>query len=361
LSKLTEIIAERVHSKGIISFAEFMELALYCPEHGFYEKKKDTVGRGGHFYTSVSVGSLLGKLLAFRFAKWLQQLNPHSDSTLSLVELGAHDGQLACDILGWLRTNVPCQLKMTEYLIVEPSRRRREWQQEKLRPFGASVRWVDRLPDEIQGIIFSNELLDAMPVRRLEWNAILRQWMEWGVICRKDAFTWKLMELPSPPRLETILASELEDVLPDKFAWEVSEDALSIWRESARNLKKGYLVAFDYGFRELDLLERSRPGGTLRSYHEHSVSLDVLDKPGDQDITYSVNFDAICRAGENEGLFTRAMSSQSQFLSHALKEAYESTEWTPTGDEATQFQTLSHPDHLGSSFQALIQSRDAVG
>src|SRR5260370_42257479 len=99
-----EHIREEIRKSGSISFARFMELALYCPETGYYEKKKDNVGRQGDFITSVSVGSLFGELLAFQFAGWLDELKTR-DQKLPIIEAGAHDAKLAADILNWLQAN----------------------------------------------------------------------------------------------------------------------------------------------------------------------------------------------------------------------------------------------------------------
>src|SRR5579863_610507 len=104
-------IREEIQQNGAISFARFMELALYCPETGYYEAKKDRVGRRGDFLTSVSVGSLFGELLAFQFAEWLgagaregsagradSETGKAPGTATKIVEAGAHDGQLARDI-----------------------------------------------------------------------------------------------------------------------------------------------------------------------------------------------------------------------------------------------------------------------
>jgi SAM-dependent MidA family methyltransferase len=358
LSKLTEIIAQRIHSRGIITFAEFMELALYCPEHGFYEKKKDSIGARGHFYTSVSVGNLLGQLLAFKFENWLRELKAQSQATLSLVELGSHDGQLASDIINWFLENCPGRLETLGYLIIEPSTARQKWQREKLKEFGGTVRWAAELPAGIQGVIFSNELLDSLPVRRLEWSAQAREWFEWGVACRDNAFVWQKMRVSE--KGESIVRNfpkELEAVLPDNFAWEASAEALGLWRNAARSLAHGYLVTLDYGFREIDLFARGQAGGTLRVYHQHSVSANVLDRPGEQDITYSVNFDEICWAGEQEGLSTLELASQSRFLTSIFREAVESNEWQPAAKDVRNLQTLVHPDVMGGAFHVLVQAR----
>src|SRR5262245_46773071 len=104
-----------------------MDLALYCPDFGFYEKQKDCVGRRGDFYTSASVGSLFGELLAFQFAGWLEELQT-AGGRLQIMEAGAHDGRLAADILAWFKSRRPALFERIGYLIVEPSARRQEWQ-----------------------------------------------------------------------------------------------------------------------------------------------------------------------------------------------------------------------------------------
>src|SRR2546427_12574554 len=102
MSEIAKIMRQQVQCDGFIPFADFMRLALYCPKYGYYEQMAGRIGREGDFYTSVSVGSLFGELLAFQFAEWLAAL---SSGPWHLVEAGAHDGQLAADILTWLAQN----------------------------------------------------------------------------------------------------------------------------------------------------------------------------------------------------------------------------------------------------------------
>src|SRR5208282_6845132 len=195
-----EIIRRKIAERGVLPFARFMELALYCPNFGYYETKKDSPGRRGDFYTSVSAGALFGQLLAFQFAEWLDEIKSLSaqPSTLNLIEAGAHDGQLARDILTWLQSARPKLFGQIEYCIVEPSARRREWQGEMLKNFAPRVRWFADLENlshvtchsSLCGIIFSNELLDAMPVHRFGWDAKNKKWFEWGVAIEGEKFVW---------------------------------------------------------------------------------------------------------------------------------------------------------------------------
>src|SRR5271168_2602591 len=100
-----EIICEEISKKGVLTFARFMELALYCPESGYYETEIAKVGRGGDFITSVSVGNVFGQLLGYQFSQWLEAGG--WPPQMVIAEAGAHDGRLAADILGWLKVHLP--------------------------------------------------------------------------------------------------------------------------------------------------------------------------------------------------------------------------------------------------------------
>ena len=357
-------IRNEIAESGAIPFARFMALALYCPDCGYYEKEKDTLGQRGDFYTSVSVGSLFGELLAYEFAQWLQEL-PMADGRLRIVEAGAHDGKLARDIAGWLCHHRGQLFERVEYLIIEPSTRRQAWQRETLKEFGSKVRWSRDLstsaPSTICGVIFSNELLDAMPVRRLGWDAKRREWFEWGVAFDRDQFVWARMPaILEPSSLVFYPSRDLANVLPDGFTTEVCPDADVWWRLAARALRHGKLLTLDYGLGAEEFFTPQRANGTLRACHRHRFVDDVLANPGEQDLTAHVNFTAIQRAGEAVGLKTEALVSQAKFLTGIAQRAWaEGSDFGSWTQERTrQFQTLTHPDHLGRPFKVLLQSRD---
>src|SRR5271157_5910741 len=147
MKSLPQIIRDEIAATGVLPFSRFMELALYCPEYGYYEQQKDTVGRRGDFITSVSAGELFGQLLAFQFAVWLEAEVRNQKSEVRIVEAGAHDGRLAADILNWLQSNRPQLYAQLEYCLVEPSVRRQDAQRENLRPFDSRVRWLTGFDD----------------------------------------------------------------------------------------------------------------------------------------------------------------------------------------------------------------------
>src|SRR5437764_10738297 len=124
MTEIAKILRKEVKRQGVMPFAEFMRLALYCPKFGYYEQSPSRIGRSGDFYTSVSTGSLFGELLAFQCAEWLEAL---SGGPFQLVEAGAHDGQLAADILRWLSQNRSALFSSLEYWILDPSPSRQAW------------------------------------------------------------------------------------------------------------------------------------------------------------------------------------------------------------------------------------------
>jgi SAM-dependent MidA family methyltransferase len=357
MKTLFEIIRAEISARGILPFARFMELALYCPEYGYYEQQRDTVGRRGDFITSVSTGELFGQLLAFQFANWLEELRI-ANYELQIVEAGAHDGKLARDILGWLQSNRPELFLKIEYVILEPSPRRQEWQNKMLENFKPRVRWQSQLNgstvQRFNGIIFSNELLDAFPVHRHGWDAKNKNWFEWGVIVDGKKLIWaKIQNSEFGSR-----NPELEAVLPNDYTIEISPAAENWWRQAAGSLARGKLLAIDYGFAAGEQFSPTRLNGTLRGYFRHHAADDVLANVGEQDLTAHVNFETIQKAGEEVGLKTESFCTQPQFLTRILKKAMRDKslgEWNAS--RTRQFQSLTHPEHLGRAFRVLVQSR----
>jgi SAM-dependent MidA family methyltransferase len=345
---------EEVKRHGPISFARFMELALYAPGLGYYERQRD-IGRCGDFFTSVSVGPLFGELLAFQFAQWLGHEG-------QIIEAGAHQGTLAADILGWLQRRRPELFARLEYCLVEPSPTHRKWQEQTLRDWLPKIKWLSDVteagPTQAGRIIFCNEFLDAMPVHRFAWDG--QKWQECLVACEKGVFTWQQAAPPSELAKELPeISPELAKILPAGFVIEHSPAAVAWWKKAAATLAHGKLLTLDYGLAGAELFRPERSSGTLRTYARHHPGGGLLDNPGESDITAHVNFSAIEAAGRAAGLATEGFVEQGKFLTQILAQTeaepgvFEA--WTPA--RTKQFQTLTHPEHLGRAFRALIQTR----
>ena len=372
MNLLATRLQQEIEQSGPITFARFMERALYEPELGYYERQKE-IGRRGDFFTSVSVGNLFGKLLAFQFSEWRNddcELSEKQKSPFQIVEAGAHDGRLAADILKWFHEFRPEFFSKLEYWIIEPSATRRQWQQKTLADFAPQIKWaadISKFAVEtncestgVNGIIFSNELLDAMPVHRLRWNAAEKKWRECVVGWNGQKFIWELAQ-PISKIADQLpqLPDELTAILPDGFTTEISPAATDWWRQAVAVLNRGKLLTIDYGLTQEEFFLPERSRGTLRAFAQHHFNEDLLANVGEQDLTTHINFSALQIAGENAGLQTEGLIAQSKFLTRIAERTWKEPEhfgkWT--AERVKQFQTLTHPEHLGRSFRALIQAR----
>ena len=362
-NEIEPLLLAAIRQEGIISFARFMEIALYYPEKGYYERTVNPIGSKGDFITNVSVGSLFGEMLAFQFLSW------HDASTnqdMNILEAGAHDGQLASDIIGCLERG---DRSKCHYFIMEPSSLREKVQKKTIASVVCPVKWIanwDNMDSgSFSGMIFSNELLDAFPVHRLRWNAAQRHWLEWGVTVVNEQLHWVPMP-KSSAYAELLLLKvldrnniptrELLDVLPDGYTLDISPEAVEWWQKAARTLKNGYLVALDYGFD--DVFSADRIHGSLRAYYRHQSTLDVFERPGLQDLTASVMFPSIISAGEQAGLRTLIFEPQSRYFSRLLQvmACKNGEKWLEK--HSRQIKTLIDPNHFGRAFRILVQKRD---
>jgi SAM-dependent MidA family methyltransferase len=279
------------------------------------------------------------------------------------VEAGAHDGKLAQNILKHLRQERPDLYDRAEYWIVEPSERRRAWQERRLGEFGHKVHWAKQLRElpRVRGIVFSNELLDAMPVHRFGWDREGRRWFEWGVGVEGERFVWQKMPGRQPDPEFSDRWEGLLEALPDGYIVETAPAAGAWWREAARTLEEGRLMTIDYGLTEEERFAPERREGTLRAYWRHGQAADLLARPGDQDLTAHVDFSALRAAGEAAGLETERFCTQEAFLTRIAARGWAGEDplgpWTP--GRTRQFRTLTHPQFLGRQFRVLIQRRRA--
>lgn len=368
LNAIIKTIEQEIAKQGVIPFYRFMQLALYQPDWGYYESPNSVIGKTGDFFTSVSVGNMFGTLLARQFCDWIHSMTA---ARIQIIETGVHNGRLAVDVLSYLLNNKDVADKKIEYWILEPSPRRQACQKDLLQQYNLEMHWIQNWdqcePQTVNGIIFSNELLDSFPTHRFRWDALQKAWFEWGVTTVDEKFTWARMthskETASAMVEEEIRASgfalskELLAMFPDGFSIDLCPDARQWWGQAARKLKCGYLMTLDYGLEVEQFYEPQRAQGTLRSYLNHQIQADILANPGAQDITTSVNFTAIKREGEKAGLQTAVHQSQACFLTSLLANhaaEFESA-FTENPGLTGQFKTLIHPDHLGRAFQVCVQ------
>ncbi len=377
---LSSVLFSRLQNHGIMRFKDFMQAALYEPQLGFYETASSSIGKSGHFFTSVSVGPVFGQLLASWIALKSFTL---PGGPLLIVEAGAHDARLACDLLQTLRADFPEVLTRIRYVILEPSPGQRKRQRKTADEAGCHLDWIgswDELSHlAIRGFIISNELLDAFSVHRLGWDRANRSWFEWGVTQADGRLCWCRLPWQADGFLKTLptvmqgasrdwakafgLEPEvgLMELLPEGYSIEVAAEPLEWWGRAAQSLAEGYLLAFDYGFEDGEVLIPHRSQGTLRGYDRHRVVDDLLLRPGEIDITAHVNFRLIREVGELAGLKTLVSQTQGSFLTSILTDlSRDGKDLGWTAGEIRQFKTLIHPEHLGRSHRVLVQQRGRV-
>lgn len=334
---LADLLRRQIAERGPIPFREYMELALYHPDHGYYTSGRARIGRKGDYFTSVSVGPLYGKLLARQIAEVWELLG--RPATFDLIEQGAHDGTLASDILSALPGDLPVRLTL-----VDPSPDLRRQQAEKLS--GAPVRWVDSVGqlDPFTGMHLSNELIDAFPVHLVHRTE--GGWMERAVTCAGGAFGFTDIPLTVPA-----LGDSLPD-LPVGYITEVNLAARTWIAELAPRVERGVVLAIDYGYARQEYYAPHRVTGTLEAIAHHR-RVDPLTEPGEADITAHVDFTSVAEAS---GLEVLGYTDQ-HHLMVGLAKGYFAEGVRPDPQEMRAFQTLSHPTLLGRSFKALALGR----
>jgi len=339
-----KLLKEIIETKGPVSFRDFMEIALYHPEVGYYSSRTGQIGEKGDYYTSSSLGSLFGKMLARQMAEMLAGLNAET-----IVEMGGGNGILARDILAELLSkNIP-----VTYIIVEKSRALAELQQETLA--GYDVTWHDSLRSlpPVTGVMFSNELVDAFPVHAVEMTEDGLKEIRIGW---EEGFT-ELLKDPSNPAL----AGYFENLgvhLSIGFRTEVNLEALTWLDTAASKLKKGYLVTIDYGYPSHELYQAYRRHGTLMAYEGHQASEDLYIRVGRRDLTAHVNFSALAFRGEKAGLAVTGFTDQTHFLMSLGILEILSGEDTPAEIKTRlNAKSLLLPGGMGEIFKVLIQHK----
>jgi SAM-dependent MidA family methyltransferase len=309
-SPLIEELRTRIRRDGPMSFRDFMEAALYHPRHGYYTTSAGVTSRGGDYVTSPEVHSVFGALVARQLIEFWEALD--RPATFDIVEVGAGRGMLARDVLR--RTHRDADFAdAVRYRICERSEPLRSAQHQTLSEAGIADRyleWIDKLPAGVTGCILTNELLDAFPVHRVVRHGDLLR--EVYVVCDDHGFRDEI-----GPLSDTQLATYFDAlrVLPGDGCYAEVNLAAPAWTAAAaRALHRGYILTFDYGCEAADLYAPWRKDGTLRCFYRQSLSSDPYQRIGKQDMTASVDFTTVRRAGEAAGLRTVAMTDQAAFL-----------------------------------------------
>jgi SAM-dependent MidA family methyltransferase len=368
-------IEQEIRERGPIAFSRYMELCLYDPDLGYYSRNAEQFGNAGDFYTSSDVHAVFGRLLARQFEEMWRALG--SPARIEILELGPGRGLFAQDVLDWSEKKFPDFFRALHYRLVETSSALRKRLQAALqRHFAAgktslssasltlgesttsvvpnNATLARALALEVPIIVFANEFFDALPVDVLSPQGELR-------ISEKDGRLLETWNAASPEGVEFLDRYSVHPEAGERI--EASLIAQRYMSQIAATVKRGFMIAIDYGYtRQEQLAGRHR--GTITAYRQHSVSTNPYQAPGEQDITAHVNFTALTAAAERGGMQIQPLLTQSQFLlgigeHNQFADAFEECRLPQERAKvALQLKHLITPSGMGESFHVFIASKD---
>lgn len=349
--QLAALIQAKIEqSAGWLSFADFMQMALYTTDLGYYSGGAKKFGIGGDFVTAPEISPLFAQTLARQVAQVLAVTNG------DVLELGAGTGKLAADLLLALHVagHAPRQ-----YCILEVSAYLRQIQKETLQKslspeLFKRVVWLEALPQNFVGVMLGNEVLDAIPVHLVhKTGGVL---YERGVAYAGD-FVWQDRLLETGDLLD--IAAKLN--LPDEYLTEVCPAASGLITSLAHALQRGVIIMLDYGFSAREYYHPQRNLGTLMCHYQHYSHSEPLIYVGLQDITAHVDFTSIAHAGVSQGLELSGFCTQAQFLMNcgilelmSQVSAHDMANYAPLAAAA---QKLLSPAEMGDLFKVIAFSK----
>ena len=351
--RVTAFICERIgEAGGDISFAEYMQYALYAPGLGYYTAGATKFGAAGDFITAPEVSSVFGRIVARQCAEVLTRVNGGE-----ILEYGAGSGKLAVDVLECL---AELDALPSAYRILEVSADLRERQEEYVHQHAPDlaklVTWLGAPPESICGVIVANEVLDALPVERfIRRDAGVKQQR---VSAGDHGF--EFVESPAPERL----ASEVEQIereigeqLPDGYVSEVCMAVPDWIGQLSRSLREGVVFLFDYGVSRREFYARERSDGWLRCHFRHHAHNNPLILTGIQDLTAWVDFTSVAAAAVEAGFDVAGFSAQAQFLMagglDAEMQGFEMLSLEAQLELSQQIKTLTLPGEMGEHFKCM--------
>jgi SAM-dependent MidA family methyltransferase len=387
------IRAEIAAAGGQITFARFMELALYHPEHGYYLGPERRPGRGGDFLTAPEASPLFGLTLARQVVECWERLG--RPDPFVVREYGAGVGGLAYDLIAGLTSESPAARAAIEYRLIEPNRHRLRQALDAMAEVGLDrvVRAEEPVPagadlPPITGVVLANEVADAFPVHRLvvRGGRFRERYVVEGAhdegaqgargargaqerdVGGEGALFGEVEGEPSAAEVgaelwERLVAAGV--VLNQGDLVDASPAAARWFGSAARGVARGYAIVIDYGYSAAELYQAHRLRGTVRAYAGHTVSDDPYRRVGRQDLTAHVDFTALQRAGEAAGLTFAGLTTQGAFLASlglgdVLLDLQRDPAATPADYYAAQaaVHRLIDPGGLGR-FRVLLMARDA--
>ncbi len=369
--KLSESLQEKIRlaimeNGGSISFEQYMQMALYEPGLGYYSAGSSKFGEQGDFVTAPEISPLFSRCIARQCQQVLSEISSTEAWSSSIFELGPGTGAMAIDIMLELaRSNTLPEI----YYLLEPSADLRQRQQINIRNTIPQLEerfvWLDRLPEEkIKGVILANEVIDAMPVKRIVIDSDVK---EYAVTCDFGAndetrFQWMKRELDEDLKSDM---QEMFDMLGESLETPyITEINCNIkpWLMSLGDvLDDGLILISDYGYPRQEYFHPQRHAGTLICHYRHHVHDDPFLYPGLQDITASVEFTTVAEAAVDAGLCVSGFTTQAHFLIACgldqFVSEFETDDVAERSKITQQVSKLTMPGEMGEKFKFIGLSK----
>ena len=343
-------IISKIQKNGPLTFAEFMNIALYDNENGYYTSGRAEIGKKGDFYTSPHVHSAFGEVIANFIIKAEKYL---SNNDLNVIEIGSGKGYLAYDILNHINSASKISDNLN-YIIIEKNNNKFIKELERFSDNIKIYNDISMLDKNISGIVVSNELFDSLPFHKIIYKE--KNLHENYIDFINGNFTEITDEISDQLIIEYIERYSLN--FSDSKQMEVCLQAGSYLKEISELLREGFILTIDYGSLSDELFSNEKPEGTYRCFHKHSVNTDIFSNIGSQDITADVDFSNLILSGSKYGLEKIKYTSQAQFLvDWGILDIYERT--VKLDEEGSQaIKNLFMPGMMGNYFKVLIQRKN---
>jgi len=349
---LVDVIRERIKQHNSISFAQYMQMVLYQPGLGYYSSGSHKFGKHGDFITAPEIGPLFAQCMAQQFQQVLSQVD-----TPMILELGAGTGQFAYDCLLELE-KLNCL--PNNYYILEVSADLKQRQAKKIQnlPNNLSyrVKWISQpLLEKFNGVIFANEVLDALPVEvfKIIDNQFQQMQVSWDEGFRQ---TFK----PMPEHLKKQMRDK-ELKLAENYISEFIPNLASWLKSISQNLNQGIVLFADYGYERSAYYHPQRNQGTLVCFHQHQANFDYFKNVGIQDMTAFVDFTAVAEAADACGFEVGGYTTQAHFLmSLGIEQKLGDSEhdYTNYYQNTTEMKKLVMPNEMGEKFKVIALSKN---
>ena len=365
--KLIQKIIDEISLCGPLTFARFMELALYDEKQGYYmtqpveqdQSSRERIGWDGDFYTAPELSPILAKTLVRQVIDIDAQIG--HPRTFTIIEMGGGNGTFAADFLQHCQAIAPDFLNRLRYFLVERSPYLQSLQESRIQQAMGSwtesrvtcVTSVEQLDaDSVMGVMFSNELVDAFPVHRVRFHK--QRLQEVFVDYAEGRFMERLGPLSSPKIQEYVHRHGID--LQEGQTSELHLAAEQWMTQVARVLQQGVIITIDYGHTGSDYYGADRSDGTLLCYYQHAVSKNPYTRVGEQDMTAHVNFSALAKAGKECGLLPVGFTTLANWLMGLGVEAMVHDQ-DPESPEIQALSLLLRPHGMGTTFKVFVQQK----